>query len=163
MNKVSREFSCSPAQVFDVLADGWLYASWVVGASRVRDVDPAWPMVGAQIHHSVGSWPVLLDDKTIVKEYDPARKLKLRARAWPAGEAEVTIHVTPSPDGCTVSIEEDATAGPARVIPAPLRQAMIGWRNTESLKRLEFLAVGRQKSPAETSSFEGSSRKENLP
>ncbi len=29
-----------------MLSDGWLYASWVVGASRVRDVDPRWPSPG---------------------------------------------------------------------------------------------------------------------
>ena len=40
-----RTMSCPPESVFAVLADGWLYPSWVVGASRMRDVDPAWPTV----------------------------------------------------------------------------------------------------------------------
>ena len=52
----------TPADVFAVLADGWLYPSWVVGASRVRGVDGTWPQPGSRIHHSVGVWPLLIDD-----------------------------------------------------------------------------------------------------
>jgi len=38
-----RWFNCSAEQVWDVLGDGWLYPLWVVGASRIRDVDDGWP------------------------------------------------------------------------------------------------------------------------
>src|SRR3712207_7075993 len=31
-----RHLDCTPEDVFSVLADGWLYPSWVVGASRIR-------------------------------------------------------------------------------------------------------------------------------
>ena len=41
-----RSMNCSPEDVFAVLADGWLFPTWVVGASRMRDVDAAWPEVG---------------------------------------------------------------------------------------------------------------------
>jgi hypothetical protein len=40
---VRRRFSCSPEQVFAVLHDGWIYPVWIVGASRMRDVDDGWP------------------------------------------------------------------------------------------------------------------------
>jgi hypothetical protein len=40
---VRRRCNCSPEQVFAVLHDGWTYPVWVVGASRMRDVDPGWP------------------------------------------------------------------------------------------------------------------------
>lgn len=43
--------------VWAVLADGWSYPVWVVGASRVRDVDAGWPAVGTRIHHAFGPWP----------------------------------------------------------------------------------------------------------
>ena len=36
-----------PAQVYAVLADGWLYPLWVVGATHMRQVDAHWPAVGA--------------------------------------------------------------------------------------------------------------------
>ena len=38
MSRNVRAMSCSPQAVFDVLADGWLYPGWVVGASRMRDI-----------------------------------------------------------------------------------------------------------------------------
>ncbi len=57
MIEVERHVKVSPADVFSVLADGWLYSGWVVGASRIRAVDEQWPAVGSKIHHSVGSWP----------------------------------------------------------------------------------------------------------
>ena len=49
-----RLFDCTPDDVFAVLGDGWLYPVWVVGAARMRDVDPEWPAEGANIHHSLG-------------------------------------------------------------------------------------------------------------
>ena len=41
-----RWFNCAAKQVWDVLGDGWLYPLWVVGASRIRDVDDGWPAEG---------------------------------------------------------------------------------------------------------------------
>jgi NAD(P)-dependent dehydrogenase (short-subunit alcohol dehydrogenase family) len=138
-----RAFNCTPDAVFAVLADGWLYTSWVVGASRIRDVDDDWPSVGSSLHHSVGVWPALVNDATEVLEVDPPRLLRLQARAWPAGEAEVTMTIEPTPAGCTVTIEEQASAGPAKLIPAPLENLMLRWRNTEALRRLAMIAEGR--------------------
>ncbi len=63
---VQRMVSAPPEAVWEVLADGWVYTGWVVGASRMRAVDPAWPVPDARLHHSVGGWPLLLDDTTSV-------------------------------------------------------------------------------------------------
>ena len=135
--------SCSPEAVFAVLADGWLYASWVVGASRIRDVEPAWPAEGAKIHHSFGVWPALIDDTTSVLEHDPPHRMVLKARGWPLGSARVVIEVEPTPTGCRISIEEDAVEGPGRLVPSAVRQPLIHVRNVETLRRLRFLAEGR--------------------
>ncbi len=43
MAKNVRNLRCSPEDVFDVLRDGWLYPTWVVGASRMRGQDRAGP------------------------------------------------------------------------------------------------------------------------
>jgi hypothetical protein len=137
-----RPFDCSPEEVFAVLANGWLYPSWVVGASRIRSVDKAWPAGGSAIHHSVGVWPALIDDSTSVLEWDPPRHALLKARGWPIGEAQVAIDVKPRSKGCVVRITEDATAGPGRFVPSILRDAAIGARNTETLRRLAYLAEG---------------------
>ncbi len=138
-----RSVECTPDAVFDVLADGWLYATWVVGASRIRDVDGHWPQVGSKLHHSVGVWPLLLHDDTEVLEVAPSRLLRLQVRAWPAGEATVTLTLDPTPAGCLITMEEHATDGPAALIPAPVMDLLLHARNAETLDRLALLAVGR--------------------
>lgn len=143
MNTVSAEFDCPPDQVFAVLADGWLYPTWVVGASRMRDVDESWPAEGAKLHHSVGAWPALIDDTTSVLEWNPPTQMVLKARAWPAGSAIVRLTVEASGAGCLVTMEEDAVEGPARLLPKPLRSAAIRVRNVETLKRLAYIAENR--------------------
>jgi len=138
-----RVLHCRPEDVFEVLGDGWLYPSWVVGASRMRDVDEAWPEVGATLDHSFGVWPALVNDKTIVEQYVPPRMMVLRARGWPAGEARVTLEVKTSGDGSVVRIQEEVITGPARLVPRPIMDLMLHWRNTEALHRLAYLAEGR--------------------
>ena len=143
---VTREVEAPAQAVWDVLADGWSYATWVVGASRVREVDDTWPLQSARIHHSIGLWPLLIDDTTEVESSLEPSLLVLTARGWPAGEARVTISITARDgDRCTVTIEEDASSGPGTLIPKPLRQLAIGPRNVEALKRLAFLAEGRHR------------------
>jgi uncharacterized protein YndB with AHSA1/START domain len=139
---VRRDMDAPVDAVWAVLADGWLYPSWVVGASRMRDVDPAWPGVGAKLHHSVGTWPLLLDDTTTVLACVPRRELVLRARGWPMGEAEIRLALQERADGCEVTMSEDARSGPGRLVPPPVRAALIAPRNTESLRRLAYLAEG---------------------
>jgi uncharacterized protein YndB with AHSA1/START domain len=140
---VRRTINAVPAQVWAVLADGWLYPSWVVGASRMRDVDHSWPAPGSELHHSVGVWPLLLDDRTEVIGCEPQKQLRLRAHGWPAGAAEVLIELEPVGAGTEVTIREDAVAGPATLVPPPVRQLGVIPRNKEALRRLAFLAEGR--------------------
>ncbi len=137
-----RSMSCAPEDVFAVLSNGWLYPTWVVGASRMRDVEVAWPAVNAKIHHSFGVWPLLIDDTTSILEWDPPRHAKLKARGWPAGSAHVVLDVEPEPGGCRVTITEDAVEGPGTLIPKPVRDAAILYRNKETLQRLAYLAEG---------------------
>ena len=133
-----------PHHVWEVLSDGWLYPLWVVGASRMREVDESWPEPGARLHHSVGSWPVLLDDTTTVLEQAPDQRLRLKARAWPGGEALVELTVEPDEAGSRVRIEEDAVSGPGRLVPSPARGVLLRWRNVETLRRLAYLVERRQ-------------------
>jgi uncharacterized protein YndB with AHSA1/START domain len=144
MSENRRQLSVPPDQVWEVLSDGWLYPVWVVGASRMREVDDTWPQVGSRLHHSVGVWPALLDDYTEVLETEPSRRLVLRARAWPAGEATVVMELAPADGGTEVTMREDATSGPATLLPEPVRNAQLTWRNTESLRRLAYIAEHRR-------------------
>ena len=143
VSTTTRLIHATPDQVWAVLADGWLYPLWVVGASRMREVDDNWPEPGARLHHSVGTWPLLLDDTTHVLEATPGVELALRARAWPSGQARVDIHLRPNGTDTEVVIEEDAESGPATLVPKPLRDPALKWRNVESLRRLAYLAERR--------------------
>lgn len=142
---ITRRVQAPAAAVWSVLANGWMYSTWVVGASRVRAVETQWPQPGSRIHHSFGVWPALIDDNTEVLTCDPGRELLLKARGWPAGEAHVRIQVTSgtTPSSSIVSIVEDVTGGPGRLIPRPARQLLITPRNTEALRRLALIAEGQ--------------------
>ena len=76
-------------------------------------------------------------------ELEPNRRLVLEARGWPLGTARVDITVQPDGDGSLVSIQEDITDGPARLIPQPIRLPAIEVRNRETLRRLAYLAASR--------------------
>ena len=141
---VRHRIAAPPAAVWAVLSDGWVYATWVVGASRVRGVEHHWPEEGSLVHHSFGVWPVVINDDTEVLYADPDRELVLKARGWPAGEAHVRILLgSDGAHGTELSIEEDVVSGPGRLVPRPVRQAAIAPRNKEALRRLAFLAEGR--------------------
>ena len=143
---ISRRVRAPAEDIWSVLADGWLYANWVVGASRVREVDPGWPSPGSRLHHSFGLWPVVINDSTEVLAWDPGRELLLKARGWPVGEAHVRVKLSSDgTGGSTVSIAEDATTGPGSLIPRPARQLLIGPRNVEALRRLALIAEGRHR------------------
>lgn len=144
MSTTRRVMQASPDQVWAVLADGWLYPLWVVGATRMRDVDEHWPAPGARLHHSVGTWPLTLDDISEVVESTPGARLVLQAHAWPGGRADVTITLRPQGAETEVVIEEQAAAGPGALVPKVLQDPILNWRNVESLRRLAFLAERRQ-------------------
>ena len=140
MSRTTRFMSCSPDDVFEILADGWSFASWVVGAARIREVDATWPQSGSRIHHSVGLWPVLIDDTTSVLHLDRPHVLELKVRAWPTGEGKVRLECVPEEGGTRVIMTEDATKGPATLVPRLVRDPVLDARNTEALRRLAYLA-----------------------
>ncbi|MFC7850923.1 SRPBCC family protein [Arthrobacter sp. NPDC057388] len=142
MSTVTQVFNSPASAVWKVIADGWLYSGWVVGASRIRDVDARWPEVGALLHHSVGAWPLLINDSTKVTAMEPERRLELIARGWPMGEAKVVITLEDLGGQCRVTIAEDAVRGPGLAVPKALRDPVITVRNRETLDRLELMAAG---------------------
>ena len=135
----------TPDRIFRLLADGWMYANWVVGASRVRLVEAGWPAKGSKIHHSSGLWPLLVNDTTEVIAVEPNRLLELDARIWPVGAAWVQVRL--EPDGATrtkACMAETFHSGPGRLIPEPAIAAVMTARNRECLRRLGMIAVNRE-------------------
>ena len=139
MSTTTRFMHATPEAVYAVLSNGWGYSQWVVGASRVRDVSQGWPAEGTQIHHSVGAWPLLIDDTTTVIRSERPHLLELTVRAWPSGEGIVRISCRAVEAGTEVTMVEDATKGPALLVPKPVRDLALEGRNREALSRLALL------------------------
>ncbi|MBC7303432.1 MAG: SRPBCC family protein [Nocardia sp.] len=133
-----------PDRAFATLADGWLYASWVVGASHIGKVDPGWPAVGSRIHYRFGLWPVLISDTTEVRAIDPPNRLELEAKLWSVGSAWITLTlVEEEPGHTTIRMVERAARGPAQWIPGVAQDLLFAARNQESLDRLANLIRAR--------------------
>lgn len=141
--RVHRRIPAAPERVFAALADGWSYPLWVVGATHMRDVDDTFPAVGSRLHHSVGAWPLQIEDDTEVLACTRGELLELRGFAWPAGAARIRIEVRPDADGSLVVMTENAERGPARLIPVVVQQALLVPRNRESLARLAAVVCER--------------------
>lgn len=135
-----RETTASCEDVWNVLADGWTYATWVVGASRIRAVDDNWPAAGSRIHHSVGAWPLVLSDVTRSVVVHENRELQLDARALPFGKASITMRLHPTATGCRIEMIEHASTPPMNLVPNSVQHALTHPRNSEALKRLALLA-----------------------
>ena len=136
----TREVSASRQQVWDVMADGWTYAQWVVGNSRTRAVDSHWPQPGSAIRHSVGVWPLVINDQTAVESCTPNEELVLRAGLGWLGAAQVTLRLSDIPSGCRIEMIEKPVEGPMGLIPNRLALAAFYPRNRECLLRLAAMA-----------------------
>jgi len=146
-----RKLDSTPEQVFAALADPWVYPTWVVGASRLRAADGEYPAAGSKLHHSIGVWPLVLNDETEVEEWDPPRRVVLQAKTRPIGTERVIIEVRPSGSGSLVRMEEYTIAGPANRVPRAIADPILHIRNSESLRRLGFVAAGRAQQEANAS------------
>jgi uncharacterized protein YndB with AHSA1/START domain len=145
MAKTCRTIRATPQRVFAVLADGWSYSSWVVGAAHIRQVDNDWPAVGARVHHQVGPWPLQIKDQTSVRVVEADRLLELDAHAWPLGAARIRLELQPAgPAATTVVMVEELSSGLGRLLPRRVQSLILNPRNTEALRRLDDLAVHRE-------------------
>jgi uncharacterized protein YndB with AHSA1/START domain len=128
-----------PEEVFEHLLNPWEYPKWLLGASKMRDVDDHWPAVGSNFHHRVGFGPLKVDDTSEVLECDRPHRLVLKVRATPIVQGIVTFTVVPTPEGGSVlSLQEE----PALRIGGLLRPALdpaTHARNRRSLKQFADL------------------------
>ena len=125
-----------PEAVFAVLDDPYAYPRWVVGARRVRSVDPTWPAVGSRFHHAVGTPLGELHDSSKVLLREPPTHLLLEVRFRPTGIAHVDIRVRPNGSGSTIVMEETPTGPPFAFLPRLITDPVLTLRNAISLQRL---------------------------
>ena len=144
MSQVAMEIPASVDRVWAVLADGWTYAAWVVGASHIRDVDAEWPAPGSRLHHKAGPWPVSIRDRSESLDWDPGRMLLLKVHLWPFGAGQVKFTLDPLDDRATrVTMQEQFVAGPMVAVRNKVGDVVLHFRNTEALQRLADLAERR--------------------
>ena len=135
-----RDVAVPCERVWEVLAQGWTYTQWVVGNSRMRAVDPNWPEPGSSIRHSIGIWPLVINDSTVVEECEPPHQLVLCARLGPLGAARITMLLHETPQGCRVEMIEVPVEGAMGAVPNAIALAAAYPRNKECLWRLAALA-----------------------
>lgn len=139
-----RDISATRQQVWDVIADGWTYSQWVVGNTRMRAVEPGWPAPGARIHHTIGVWPVVIDDETTVESCTPLEELVLHAKTRPFGGARIILRLSDTANGCRIEMAEVPVGGPLHLFPRQVALAMVWPRNRQCLLRLATLAERRE-------------------
>lgn len=132
-----------------MIADGWTYSQWVVGNSRMRAVDPNWPQPGSTIHHSIGVWPVVINDSTVVESCTPEYELVLIANGRPFGKARITLRLHDvDGGGCLIEMVEVPVSAPMRWLPDSVALAGVFPRNRETTWRLAAIAERRTSSDA---------------
>jgi uncharacterized protein YndB with AHSA1/START domain len=145
MSTNTRVLPVPRAAVWAALQDGFAYSYWVVGTSRIRNVDPTWPERGSRLHYRIGRGPIRHDGHTEVCEVEDGTRLVLEAHAWPLGTAQIDIRLEDvagpeSGAGCRVTLEEHPARGIAALVHNPIGDGVLHLRNVESLRRLERLA-----------------------
>jgi hypothetical protein len=148
--KNSISIGAAPEDVYAVLNDAASYPHWVVGAKRLRGIDPGWPRVGTRFHHQIGAGPLTLDDSSKILRKRKNREVDLEVRFRPVGVATVQLRLRPQQRGraTLVTMKERATRGPAGWIWSWPLNAAIGARNAWSLRRLRRLVESRATSSA---------------
>jgi hypothetical protein len=137
---VTRDVAVTRQRVWDVLADGWTYSGWVVGNSRIRAVSRDWPAPRARILHSIGIWPAVINDETVVESCVFGEELVLLAKVSPAVKARITMRLSDIPGGCRVAMTEVAISTPVRWVPETVQLAGVAPRNRECVWRLAMIA-----------------------
>jgi hypothetical protein len=138
---VTRDIAATRQRVWNVLANGWTYSGWVVGNSRIRAVDSNWPAPGTRILHSIGAWPAVIDDETVVESSVSGEELVLLAKVRPAAKARITLQLTDLPGGgCRVAMSEVAVSRPLRWVPDSVQLLGVAPRNRECTWRLAKIA-----------------------
>lgn len=149
MKVVETVLPASPTLAFSVLEDPRALRMLVLGARRIRRFEPHWPSPGSTVHHSVGFFPLVVRDTTVVLECEQDRHLLLEARVSRLGAFQVDFRLDPLPDGTTrLLIEERVIRGLLKASPVrPVVDMAIKLRNRELGRRYRHLVEQRRSAP----------------
>lgn len=156
MSRNRIELQASPEQVFDVLVDPYAFPKWVVGAKRIRGVDPDWPRPGSCFYHASGAGgDVTVKDKTELVTMNPPASLVLQAYLRPLGVVRIRMLLERGPnEGTTLfTIREAPAPGTKLTRVKKLLDPALYLRNKKSLQCLDKLI--RETVSGQTSSKAG--------
>lgn len=145
MTVVETILPASPQVAFSVLEDPRALRMLVLGARRIRRFEPHWPSPGSAVHHSVGFFPLVVRDTTVVLDCEQDRHLLLEARVSLIGAFHVDFRLDPQPDGTTrLTIGEQVIRGPMSLpFVRPLVDLAVKLRNVELGRRYRHLVEQR--------------------
>src|SRR5687768_7541993 len=113
MSRNRIELPAGREKVFEALLDPYNFPKWVVGAKRIRGVDPDWPRPGSAFHHVSGAGGELtVKDKTELITMNPPLSLVLQAYLRPLGIVRIRVQLDRGSSG-------DSTLLTMREAPAP--------------------------------------------
>mgnify|MGYP003116254399 CR=1 FL=1 len=150
MTTTEIDIDAPPALTHAVLVDADTYPQWLVGAKRIRRVEPGWPAEGSGFLHAVGFGPVTVKDRTSVLRHPDDSELELEASIGVAGSARGRFRITALGGGTRspLRVDEEPASGPMRALwstPArPLVWLGFWGRNAVSLQSLRALIEERR-------------------
>ena len=84
-----------------------------------------------------------MKDHTEIQESQPAQRMTMVARGWPAGEALVDLTLHDDPEGTRIDMYEEPVRGPGAWLNNPAVDAIGKRRLNETLDRLARIVEGR--------------------
>ncbi|MEO3848413.1 SRPBCC family protein [Streptomyces sp. B8F3] len=149
MARRHRLIKVDPGRVWDVLADGWRYAEWVVGTASSEPVRGQWPEVGAAIGYEVRLGPLRFANETVVRRCVEGSVLELEAHAGGLGTARIALEVHPWGENTLVTVDEHPLRGTAGALHNAGAEALIQLRHRTMLARLARICEAEPEAPAE--------------
>jgi uncharacterized protein YndB with AHSA1/START domain len=132
-----------PERVWEVLADGFAYAQWVVGTREIRRVDEGWPAVGTSIHYTLGLGPVTFRGRTTSRVVEEGRRLGLEADASVLGTARIMIELLPWGEDTVLLLDEHPLRGPGYRFHNTFSDALLLLRGRPMVKNLARVVESR--------------------
>lgn len=137
------DIRATPDEVFEVLADGWNYTAWVVGAKAITHVDAAFPLVGSRFGNRVRNGFRGIDGVTEVVASDRPRTLRLRASVGQVADADISFALRPIAGGTLVTMHEVPVGDRPFSVIGRWTSPLLRVRNAETLWRLKSVVEER--------------------
>jgi uncharacterized protein YndB with AHSA1/START domain len=133
--RVERTIAATPERVAAVMFDPAQDPTWMHALTRAEPLDPV-ITTGARVRRYARFLGRTISWITVVREYDPPRRLVLDIAEGPF-TGEVVYEIEPAGDGARVTIRNVGRPGQFAWVPAPLTRAAMRSALRKDLAHLE--------------------------